>query len=246
LLATPPTVTTMLPDVAPLGTGTIILVSIQSDGVAAVPLNVTVLVPWTGPKFPPTIQTEVPTGPEFALKETMFGVGGVTLNSTPLLLCPPTVITTLPVVAPLGTSTVMLVLLQLVRAPDIPLNATVLVPGVKPNPLPVTVTVEPTGPDIGLKLEMFGMTVKMAPLLATPPTVTTTLPVVAPAGTGAMMLASLQLVGIPVVPLKVKVLVPCEAPKPPPKIVTGVPTVPEKGFSLVIPSEFVVALAILE
>ena len=44
-------------------------------------------------------------------------------------------------------------------------------------------------------------TVKLTPLLATPPTVTTTFPVVAPAGTGATMLVALQLVGVAAVPL---------------------------------------------
>jgi hypothetical protein len=52
------------------------------------------------------------------------------------------------------------------------------------------------------------VTVKATPLLATPPTVTTALPVVAPVGTGATMLVSLQLVGVAVVPLKVRLLVP--------------------------------------
>ena len=45
LLAVPPTVTTMLPVVAPVGTGTAMLVAPQLVGVAGVPLNVTVLVP---------------------------------------------------------------------------------------------------------------------------------------------------------------------------------------------------------
>jgi hypothetical protein len=45
LLATPPTVTTTLPLVAPAGTGTVMLVADHALGVAAVPLNVTVLVP---------------------------------------------------------------------------------------------------------------------------------------------------------------------------------------------------------
>ena len=44
--------------------------------------------------------------------------------------------------------------------------------------------------------------------LATPPTVTTTLPVVAPVGTGATMLVELQLVGVAAVPLNATVLVP--------------------------------------
>jgi hypothetical protein len=55
-------------------------------------------------------------------------------------------------------------------------------------------------------------TVKDTPLLATPPTVTTTLPDVAPVGTGAMMLVALQLEGALERPLKLTVLVPCVAP----------------------------------
>jgi hypothetical protein len=51
-------------------------------------------------------------------------------------------------------------------------------------------------------------TVKLTPLLATPPTVTTTFPVVAPAGTFAVILVALQLVGVADVPLKSTVLVP--------------------------------------
>ena len=51
-------------------------------------------------------------------------------------------------------------------------------------------------------------TVKATPLLAEPPTVTITFPVVAPLGTGATIEAELQLVGAASVPLKVTVLVP--------------------------------------
>jgi len=75
-------------------------------------------------------------------------------------------------------------------------------------------------------------TVKLTPLLATPLTVTTTFPVVAPAGTGTVMLVALQLVGVPAVPLNVTVLVPCVAPKFAPLIVTDVPTAPVLGFKL--------------
>jgi hypothetical protein len=42
-------------------------------GVAAVPLNVTVLVPWVAPKVAPLIVTEVPTGPEVAERLLMLG-----------------------------------------------------------------------------------------------------------------------------------------------------------------------------
>ncbi len=63
MLARPPTVTTTEPVVAPVGTGTAMLVADQVVGVAAVPLNVTVLVPCVAPKLVPVIVTAVPTGP---------------------------------------------------------------------------------------------------------------------------------------------------------------------------------------
>ena len=73
-----------MPVVAPLGTGTTMLVALQLVGVAAVPLNVTVLVPCDAPKFVPVIVTEVPTGPEVGLRLVMLG-GVVTVKATPLL-----------------------------------------------------------------------------------------------------------------------------------------------------------------
>jgi hypothetical protein len=51
-------------------------------------------------------------------------------------------------------------------------------------------------------------TVNVTPLLASPFTVTTTFPVVAPLGTGATIEVALQLVGVAAVPLKVTVLLP--------------------------------------
>jgi hypothetical protein len=69
----------------------------------------------------------------------------------------------------------------------------------------------PTKPDVGFRFVMLGagtVTVKLTPLLATPPTVTTTFPEVAPPGTAATMLAALQFVGVAAVPLNITVLVP--------------------------------------
>jgi hypothetical protein len=113
LLGTPPTVTTTFPVVAPVGTGTRILAELQLDGIAAVPLNVSVLVPCVAPKFVPVIVIDVPTVPVVGLRVVMVGAGR-TENAEPLLGRPPTVTTTLPVVAPLGTGTVMLVALHAV------------------------------------------------------------------------------------------------------------------------------------
>jgi hypothetical protein len=131
----------------------------------------------------------------------------------------------------------MLVGLQLVGVAVTPLNLTVLVPCVAPKFAPLIVTDVPTNPVAGFKPVMLGtgtVTVKPTPLLATPPTVTMTFPVAAPAGTGATMLVALQLVGIAVTPLNFTVLVPCVAPKFVPAIITEVPTGPEAGFRLVM------------
>ena len=74
----------------------------------------------------------------------------------------------------------------------------------------------------------------MTELLAIPPTLTTTGPVVAPIGTGAVIVASFQIVGEAVVPLKVSVLFPCVLPNPEPIIFTMVPATPEEGLVEVI------------
>jgi hypothetical protein len=89
---------------------------------------------------------------------------------------------------------------------------------------------------VGARLEIVGgtVTVKPAPLLAWPPTVTTTLPDVAPTGTGTAMLVALQVVGVAVVPLNVTVLAPWVAPKLAPAIVTGTPIAADAGSTFVM------------
>jgi hypothetical protein len=74
---------------------------------------------------------------------------------------------------------------------------------------------------------MLGATVKLTPLLATPPTVTTTLPLEAPVGTCTATLVAFQFDGAAAVPPKVTVLFPWLVPKLVPVIVMGVPTAPE-------------------
>jgi hypothetical protein len=184
--------------------------------------------------------TVVPTRPRVGDSEVIFGAvpGGVTLNVEPLLATPPTVTTTAPVVAPVGTFATILVADQLVGVAVVPLNVTVLVPCVAPKFAPAIVTVAPITPLAGDNDVIVGdaavVTEKVAPLLATPPTVTTTDPLVAPEGTFATMLVADQLVGVALVPLNVIVLVPCVAPKFVPVIVTVVPTVPVIGDNDVI------------
>ena len=127
----------------------------------------------------------------------------------------------------------MLVALQLVGLAAVPLNVTVLVPCVDPKFVPLIDYRRPHRARCRAQAADAGpaeVTVKLIPLLATPPTVTTTLPVVAPARhRGTEMLVALQLVGLAAVPLNVTVLVPCVAPKFVPLISTAVPTCPMPG-----------------
>jgi hypothetical protein len=128
----------------------------------------------------------------------------------------------------------MLVALQLVGVAVTPLNVTVLVPWVAPNVVPLMVVDVPTGPAVGARLLIFGLTVKVTPLLGTPLTATTTGPVVAPEGTVAIMLPAPQDVGVAATPLNINVLVPWVAPKLEPVTVTEVPTGPGEPETLLM------------
>jgi hypothetical protein len=144
-----------------------------------------------------------------------------------------------PVAAPVGITKVMLVAEKMeIGAESAPpgFSVTVGVTLLAVKFVPVTVTAVPTGAEVTLRFVMVGggITVKATPLLAIPPTVTTTFPVVALLGTGTTMLVVLQLVGVPETPLKVTVLAPCVDPKFVPVTVTEVPITPEVGLKLVM------------
>ena len=99
---------------------------------------------------------------------------------------------------------------QFVATAAVPAKVTVLIPCAVPKFTPEIVTGVPTTPEVGLRFVMFGVgnTVKLAPSLDAPPTVTVTLPVVADAGTGTTMLASFQLIGVAATVLKATALPP--------------------------------------
>src|SRR5690242_7648960 len=80
LLATPETVTTTFPLLAPAGTAATMVVEFQLVGIAATVLNVT--LPGAAPKFMPVIVTEVPTGPELGDKPVIVGAGRVGVTET--------------------------------------------------------------------------------------------------------------------------------------------------------------------
>jgi predicted Kef-type K+ transport protein len=121
------------------------------------------------------------------------------------------VTTTLPVVAPVGTTAVILVALQFVIVAVVPLNCTLPLPCEAPKFDPAITTDEPTAPEFGVMLLILGagVTVKLNPLLAIPPAaVTTTFPVIAPAGTVAVMVEALQFVTVAVVPANITLPLP--------------------------------------
>ena len=145
----------------------------------------------------------VPTGPTAGETLLIAGVGK-SVSVTPLLGTPFTVTTTLPVAAPVGTGAVTLVALHADGEPATPLNVIVLVPWAFPKLVPAAVTDPPTGAAVGLRLVILGVgsSVNIAPLLGTPFTITTTLPVVAATGTETVMLVELHCVGVANAPLK--------------------------------------------
>src|SRR5690348_13192440 len=90
--------------------------------------------------------------------EMLVICGGGTLKSTEVLLVtPPTVTETGPVVAVVGTMATICVSDQLTTDALIPKKAIVLVPRVAPNPLPLICTCVPTGPLTGLVLFTCGV-----------------------------------------------------------------------------------------
>jgi hypothetical protein len=238
LLATPPAaVTTTLPVVAPVGTVAVMLVALQLEIVAVVPLNFTLPLPWDEPKFEPAMTIADPTAPVFGATLLMLGAA-VTVNVTPLLATPPAAVTaTLPVVAPVGTVAVMLVAFQLEIVAVVPLNFTLPLPWDEPKFEPAMTIADPTPPVFGVRLLMLGaaVTVNVTPLLPLPLTFTTTFPVTAPAGTVAVMLVELKLVIVAVLLLlNSTVTFAWFVPKLEPAITIDEPTAPLFGVKLLI------------
>jgi hypothetical protein len=193
LVAVPPGVVTLIrPDMAPDGTTAVICVGeLTVKLVALVFLNFTSVAPV---KFVPVMTTDVPTGPEVGTNDVIVGAAGapVTVKSWLLVAVPLGVVTLIrPVVALFGTVAVIWVpeafeenVVAFVR-----LNLTAVVP-TKFEPLIVTDV--PTVPLVGEKFVMVGAhedpTMKSSVLSSDPSgVVTLTFPVVAPAGTFAVI-----------------------------------------------------------
>src|SRR6266851_3998254 len=89
------------------------------------------------------------------------------------------------------------------------------------------VTEVPTTPEVGEKLEMAGVTLKLVELVAVPPGAVIAMgPVLAPLGTVVFTVVSLTTLKVADVPLNLTEVAPV---KPLPVMVTAVPTTPEVG-----------------
>ena len=175
-------------------------------------------------KLRPCTSTTEPVAPRVVRKLAMVGP---TVKLAVDRAVPPGVVTdSLPVVAVAGTVAVMVVAElteKLVAATE--LNLTAVAPS---RPVPVMVTTAPGPPDAGLKDVRVGTTLKVAVEVAVPPGVVTLRgPVVAVAGTVAVMLvAELTVKLVALTPLNRTAVAPV---KPVPVRVTLAPTTPLAG-----------------
>ena len=153
-----------------------------TEKLAAVPLKVTAVAPV---KLVPPMVTLAPANALVGVKLVTVG-GFTTVKLLALLAVPPAVVTLIvPLEVPAGTVAVIAVAEFTAKLALVPLNRTAVAPM---KFAPLIVTLAPTGPLVGVKLEMVGglMTVKLLALLAEPPEAVTLIgPLVAPAGTVA-------------------------------------------------------------
>jgi len=201
------------------------------------PLNDTTLLPGVGSKLLPLIVTVEPGGPLLGAKLLITGGGRMVKLVLLLATCPPTFIVIGPVLAPLGTATLSCVDVAPEKTDaDSPLIVTLSFAAIVLKLVPLIWTASPAEPEVGLKLVIVGAgTVKLDPLVpVSPPTVTESVPVVAPLGTVATSFVVVALVIVAVTPLNFTVSLAAVALKLLPLIVTDVPTTPLVGLKLVI------------
>lgn len=201
---TPFTVTQILPEVAPAGTLVTMDVVLAASTTAIVPLKVTMLSGSSESKFSPVIFTVASTRPLVGLKLVICGVG-MTIKLVALVMVTPlTLIVILPVDAPTGTMTVILVGVDPVTTAATSLNFTIFSVSVSLKFVPEIVTIAPAAPLKGLNSVIVGAgnMVKSDVLVTVIPfNVKEILPVVAPDGTVVIILVDVALVTIDEVPL---------------------------------------------
>jgi hypothetical protein len=154
----PPTVTLILPVVAPVGTVAVICVAESTVKLVALTLlKLTAVAPV---KPVPVIFTTVPTGPKVGVKDVMVAQAAATVKSAVLVAAVPTPVSTLtfPVVALLGTIAVIWVALS-ARVEGATVVLKVTAPALfeaSRRFVPVMVTDVPAGPHVGVNEVMVG------------------------------------------------------------------------------------------
>ena len=178
-------------------------------------------------RFAPLMATLVPPVPVAGLK---LVIRGATVKLVALVAVPAGVVTLSgPLVAFAGTLVVICALESTWNVAVTPLNLTEVAPV---SAVPLSVTAAPTVPWPGVKLAMVGLTVKFPTLVAVPAGVVTAIfPLVAPAGTVAVILVAVTTLKLAGVPLKVTEVVPVKFA---PLMVTLAPITPVDGEKLVM------------
>ncbi len=229
-----PTVTLIVPLVAPKGTEVVICVLVAETTDAIVPWNATVLSAGTGLKFVPAIVTALPTPPLDGANDVI--VGDETAKLEPLVpVCPLTVTAILPVVAEDGTVAISCVLVAEITFAAVLLNVTLSFVETGSKFAPEIVTWTPKTPLVGLNEEMMGgvVTVKLLELTAVEPeTVTLIGPVEAPEGTVTTSFVVVADETVAAAPLNCTESFDLVALKFVPLMVTDVPTAPLVGEKL--------------
>jgi hypothetical protein len=233
VIVIPLVVTEIGPVKAPAGTTVVILALVDDVTLATTPLNLTV---GAGDvlKFVPEIITVAPTAPLVGLNPVIDGVGSTVKSLTLVTVTPLTVTEIFPEMAPTGTMVVMLVSVEEETVASVPLKLIVFSVGVVLKLVPVMVTVVPSAPLLGVKLEMVGeaTTIKLVALaIVTPLVVTDIGPVAAPEGTEVVMLVVFEAVTVALMPLNATV---GEGLKFVPVITTTAPGAPLKGLNSAI------------
>jgi hypothetical protein len=234
---TPLVVTEIFPDDAPEGTLVVMVSEVDAVTIATTPLKSTTFSLAVVLKFVPVMTTSAPTAPLAGLNPVIVGFPK-TVKSFELVMVTPLVVTVIgPVVAPLGTVTVMLVVVDEITVALTPLNLTTLLTAVVLKFVPVIITVAPGAPLDGVKPVKVGIgnTVKLvAVVIATPFTIIDIGPVIAPAGTIALILVEVDEVMSATIPLNDTWLSASGVLKLVPVMVTIAPTAALEGLKLVI------------
>ncbi len=246
LIVTPLTNIETLPVVAPGGTVAVMLVGVDAVTIAITPLKSTSLSDGIVLKLFPVMIIEAPTAALTGLKPDIDGVGKTLKFEALSIVTPLTVTEIFPDVAPAGTVVVILLAVDEVTVAVVLLNFTTLLAGVVLKLLPLITTMAPTAPLVGVKLVMVGegRIVKFAELVpGTPFTVTLIFPVVAPAGTVAVILVVVDAVTTAFTPLNSTSLLEGVVLKFVPVRMMEAPTAPLVGLKFVIVGVGTVKLA---